>query len=144
MTAGLTGAAQADAVDYGFTVDYTNGVLDPHNDFMVTYPTGTQCNTPHPQGCHSFTVQATSFDWMIIDQTNNSRGRFQGTAAVTVDAVSTTNPFTVEGVDGDRLTPADEDSIIIKIYAPGANPATAAPIYHVSGSFAKGNSVRVR
>ena len=81
---------------------------------------------------------------MIIDQTNNSRGRFQGTATVTIDGVSTTNPFILEGIDGDRLTPAADDHLLIKIYASGANPATGNPIYHVSGTLARGNSVRVR
>jgi hypothetical protein len=141
---GLTSPTQADPVDYGFTVDYTNGTLDPRNDFMITYSTGSQCNTPHPQNCHTFTANATTFDWMIIDQTDNSRGRFQGTATVTIDGVSTTNPFIVEGIDGDRLNPATDDHIIIKIYTPGANPATANPIYQVSGTLARGNSVRVR
>ena len=36
----------------------------------------------------------------VIDQTNNSRARFQGLATVTVDGTTSTNPFTVEGVDG--------------------------------------------
>jgi hypothetical protein len=141
---GLTSPTQTDPVDYGFTVDSTNGTLDPRNDLMITYSTGSQCNTPHPQNCHTFTANATNFDWMIIDQTNNSRGRFQGTAAITIDGVSTTNPFTVEGIDGDRLTPATNDHIAIKIYACGANPTTANPIYQVSGTLARGNSVRVR
>ncbi len=141
---GLSSPSQTDPVDYGFTVDYTNGVLDPHNDLVLTYQTGSQCNSPHPNNCHSFTVSATGFNWMIIDQTNNSRGRFQGTASVTVDGVTTTNPFTVEGIDGDRLTPATDDHFTFKVYAPGADAATATPIYQVSGATAKGHSVKIR
>src|SRR5262249_34271396 len=56
---GLINSTQTDPVDYGFTVDYTNGSLDPHDDFILTYQTGTQCNSPHPQNCHSFIVSAT-------------------------------------------------------------------------------------
>ncbi|MGE5830208.1 MAG: beta strand repeat-containing protein [Micromonosporaceae bacterium] len=141
---GLTSVTQTEAADYGFTVDYAGGVLDPHNDFMFTYNTGIQCNSPYGQNCHSFVLSATSFDWMIIDQTNSSRGRFQGVATVTVDGVSTTNPFTVQGIDGDRLTPAANDQFTLKIYAPGANPTTASPLYQVTGTLASGNSVRVR
>jgi hypothetical protein len=141
---GLTSTTQDDAADYGFTVDYAGGVLDAHNDFMFTYNTGIQCNSPHGQNCHSFALSAVSFDWMIIDQTNNSRGRFQGFATVTIDGATTTNPFTVQGIDGDRLTPAASDQFTLKVYAPGSNPATASPLYQVSGTLASGNSVRVR
>lgn len=141
---GLSSSTQTDTVDYGFTVDYTNGTLDPHNDLMLVYKTGTQCNTPHPQGCHTFAISATSFAWMIIDQANNSRGRFQGTATITTDGVTTSNPFTVEGIDGDRLAPAANDQFTVKIYLSGADPVTATPIYQVSASLAKGNSIKVR
>jgi hypothetical protein len=141
---GLASAGQTDTADYGFTVDYNNGALDPKNDFMVAYNTGTQCNTPHPQNCHSLMLSATGFEWMIIDQVNNSRGRFQGSATINVDGVTTTNPFTVEGIDGDRLTPATDDHFLLKIYAVGADPGTSPPIYQASGYLTKGNSVRVR
>jgi hypothetical protein len=141
---GLTQSRQTDAADYGFTVDYRSGTLDPHNDFHFTYSTGTQCATPHPTNCHQLSLDATSFAWLGIDGTNNSHGRFQGTATVTVDGVTTTNTFTVDGVDGDRLTPASDDHITVKIYAPGADPTTAAPLYQASGSIGKGNAIRIR
>jgi hypothetical protein len=141
---GLSASGQTDAADYGFTVDYTGGTLDPRNDFMLTYSPGLHCNTPHPQGCHTFSVTATGFAWLVIDQTNNSRARYQGTATVTVDGASTTNPFTVEGIDGDRLTPSTNDRFTLKVFAPGADVSTATPIYQVTASLARGNSVRVR
>ena len=84
------------------------------------------------------------FEWLIIDSTNNSHGRFQGTATVTVDGVTTTNPFVVDATDGDRLTPTTDDHITITIYAPGADPATTSPLYKASGSITKGNAVRIR
>ncbi|WP_203915246.1 beta strand repeat-containing protein [Rhizocola hellebori] len=131
---GLTGQNQNDAAEFGFTVDYANGVLDPRNDFMLTYQAGG----------HSLSLSATGFAWLIIDQTNNSRGRFQGTATLIVDGVSTTNPFTVEGIDGDRLPGNVDDHVTVKVFAPGANPATAAALYQASGSITKGNAVRIR
>ena len=49
----------------------------------------------------------------------------------------------MEGIDGDVLTPATDDHILIKIYASGADPATATPDYQASGSIGKGNAVRI-
>jgi hypothetical protein len=141
---GLTAPGQSDAVDYGFTVGYRNGQLDPRNDLQLTYTTGSHCNGPHATNCHQFSLNATGFEWVLIDQPGNSRGRFQGTATVVVNGVTTINPFVVEAIDGDRLSPAGNDHLIIKVYAPGADPATAQPIYQASGSMAKGNSVRIK
>jgi hypothetical protein len=141
---GLLNSGQTDTVDLGFTVGYTSGVLDPHNDLMLTYSTGSLCNTPRASGCHSFIVSATTFSWMLIDQTNSSRSLFQGTASVTVDGVNTSNAFTVEGIDGDRRTPSTDDHVTVKVYAPGADINTAAPIYLVAGNLAKGSSVKIR
>ena len=62
-------------------------------------------HTSHPSNCHELNLNATTFVWLIVDQANNSRSRFHGTAAVTIDGVATSNVFTVEGIDGDRLTP---------------------------------------
>ena len=141
LTATLSGQA-----DYGFTVDWLgNGALDPHNDFHFEYDTGTQCQTPHPQNCHSVILDATSFAQLAIDQTNNSRARFQGTAAMVIDnSAATSNPFTIEGLDGDRLTPSVNDTFALKIFAVGANPNTATPIYHVNVTLDKGNAIKVR
>lgn len=141
---GLTDSNQTDAADFGFTVQYKNNVLDPHNDFVFTYDTGTQCNTPHASNCHDFTVNANSFDWLVVSGINNSNGEFQGTATVTVDGTNTINPFTLTGTDGDRLTPSTDDTITLKVYAPGADPNTAIPIYQVSGSMPSQNSVRIQ
>jgi hypothetical protein len=140
----LPGLNGTDKANYGFTVDYNNGVLDLHNDFQFSYNTGSQCNSPHPNNCHSFEVNATNFDWQIIDQTNNSRGRFQGTATVQADGVVTTNPFTVEAIDGNRLAPEDQDHFVLKIYEPGASPSVGAPMYQVSGYLPKSGAVTIR
>ncbi len=141
---GLVSGSQSDAADFGFTVQYKNGVIDSKNDFIFNYLTGTNCGKPNAQNCHSLTLNATSFAWLVLDQTNNSRGSFQGTATVTVDGVTTSNPFTVEGIDGDRLSPSTNDHLLVRVFAPGADPSTATPIYQASGYIAKGNSIKVQ
>jgi hypothetical protein len=139
---GLISSGQSDAADYGFTVEYRTGTLDPRNDFHFTYVTGTQCN-PNPQNCHRLSLDATSLAWLIIDQTNNSRGRFQGTANLIIDGVNTSSVFTIEALDGDRLTPATDDHLILRIYTTNANPDTDAPLYQASGAIPRGNAVRI-
>jgi hypothetical protein len=141
---GLTSSTQTDAADYGFTVQYKNGALDSHNDFIFTYATGTHCNSPQAQNCHSFVVNATSFAWLVVNGTNNSNAQFQGVATVTVDGVTTTNAFTVSVIDGDKLNPTGNDYLLLKVYAPGADPATASSIYQASGFMPKGNSVTIK
>ena len=130
---GLTSTSTAGA-DYGFSVQYKKGALDPHNGFSFTYSNGG----------HTFSLTATSFDWMTTGGTNNSQGWFQGTAQVTVDGVTTTNPFWVTGTDGSRLTPSTSNYLLLRIYAPGADPSTATPIYQASGTMTSKNSVRIQ
>lgn len=141
---GLVSAGQTDAANYGFTAQFKNGALDSHNDFQFSYSTGTSCGKKTASNCHSFSLNASSFAWLVFDQTKNSRGQFQGTANVTVDGVVTTNIFTLQGVDGDKLTPTLNDSIVLKVYAPGTSPANSAPIYQATGSMPKGNSVTIQ
>jgi hypothetical protein len=45
-------------------VESSGGVLDRRNDFMLVYEAGG----------HSFSLTATAFSWLVIDQTDNSRG----------------------------------------------------------------------
>jgi hypothetical protein len=141
---GLTSSTQTDVANYGFTVDYLNSSLDPNNDFTFSYQTGSKCKSPKAENCHSFSLTATHFDWLIIDQAGNSRGRAQGTATVTIDGITTTNPFTLEVVDGDRMSPAQEDHVLLKVYATDANPTTASSLYQASGYVGKDQSVRIR
>ncbi len=141
---GLIAAGQTDAADYGFTVDYKNGALDSHNDLLFTYATGTHCGKPNAQNCHTFVLNATGFSWLLIDGMNNSHARFQGVATVTVDGVTTTNPFTVEVTDGDRVSAVAPDTLLLKVYAPGADPLTATALYQASGSMPQGNNVRIQ
>jgi protocatechuate 3,4-dioxygenase beta subunit len=141
---GLTAAGQSDAADYGFTVAYRNGAIDARSDFHFSYATGTRCNTPNPTNCHQLTIDALTFDWLVVDEANTSRGRFQGTARLAVDGIVTTSPFSVEVIDGDRLTPTRPDQFRLRIYPVGSNPATASVLYQATGTMDKGNAVRIR
>ena len=138
---GLVANNQTDAADYGFIVQHKQGTIDPKSDFQFVYNTGTNCSKPTAQNCHTFNLSSTSFDWLVVDGTNSSRGRTQGVATVTVDGVTTTNPFTLEGIDGDLLSPATDDRLTLKVYSPGADPSTASPLWQASGTMPKGNSV---
>lgn len=141
---GLISTTQTDTADYGMTVQFKNGALDPKNDFHFSYSTGTNCGKSSAQNCHSFALDATAIAWLVINGINNSTGQFQGTATGVVDGITSTNPFTITGLDGDKLTPATNDTLILKVYAPGANPAVASPIYQASGSIGKGNGVVIK
>ncbi len=141
---GLTSANQTDAADYGFTVQYKNGNLDSKNAFHFDYATGANCNKPSATNCHSFALIATNFVWLVVNGTNNSQGEFEGTATVTVDGVTTSNPFIVTGIDGSLLTPSTNDSLVLKVYASGADPSSATPIYQASGSMTSHNSVVIK
>jgi hypothetical protein len=43
------------------------------------------------------------------------------------------------GLDGALLTPQANDNITIQIFAPGDNPNTASPIYHINDVITKGS-----
>jgi hypothetical protein len=141
---GLVSATQTNAADYGMTVQYKKGSLDPSNDFHFAYITGTSCGTAKASNCHSFSLDATSFSWLVVNGTNNSNGEFQGVATVTVDGTTATEPFTVSVTDGDNLTPSASDYLILKVYPPSANLSTDSPLYQASGSMAKGNSIVIK
>jgi hypothetical protein len=128
---------------------FARGGLDPYvrdrrrRRTTSIYTTGTRCHTPTPDNCHRFNVDATGFAWLVINQ-NNTRGRFQGTATVTVDGTTATNVFTVEAIDGDRLNPGSRRPLRPKGLRAGADPSTATPIYQASGSIGKGNAVMIK
>lgn len=141
---GLVRSNQGDTASFGFTADFRNGALNQNNDLQFSYNTGLLCFTPFASNCHRTSVNANAISWLLFDQDNDSRGRFAGTARVVVDGVTTNNPFSVEGIDGQRLTPQVKDSVIIKVYAPGANVNSAEPLYQASGSLQLSNGVRIR
>ncbi len=141
---GLIDSDQTDSADYGLSVQYKNGAIDPKSDFQFSYKTGTNCNKPTAQNCHSFELNAASIAWMVMSGTNSSQGQIQGNANMNVDGVLTSNPFTVQAIDGNRLSPTQDDYVTLRVFAPGANPATDIPIYQASGYMNSGKSVEIK
>lgn len=132
---GLTNDPQQnDRADFGFDVRLlANGQVDSTSDFSFNYETGKKCNSPNPENCHVTSFTASGFSWLTVNGTNNATGTFQGTGSLTIDGVTTQNPFRVVGVDA-QLLGTGSDDVNILVFAPGADPNTSAPIYHVHRS----------
>jgi hypothetical protein len=129
---GLTSSTQKDKVSAPFSVKYTNGVIDQSSSLQLSYSTGSNCNKPTASNCHSTNFTSTSIDWMVIGGTNNSVATIQGSGTLTIDGTTTTNPFRVIATDGSQLTPKTNDNYEIEIFAPGADPNTATPLYYLN------------
>lgn len=141
---GLVGPGQTDRATFGFTVRYDNGgVVSAKSDAMLDYATGTSCHKPTAVNCHQLTLNATAVSWLYVDGINGSEAVFQGQASVTVDGVTTTNPFRITAVDGTRLDPVADDHLTVAVYPPGANPNADAPLYRLSEPVTRGN-IRIR
>jgi hypothetical protein len=142
VLAGLIQANQTDAARFAFTAKYLNGVLSNSSTVHFDYSTGAHCSNPNkPTNCHSTTLDATSIAWMVVSGTNNAQATIQGTATLTIDGTTTTNPFRVIATDGSLLTPASVDQFELEIYAPGADPNSAQPIYFLNEPLGNGNVV---
>lgn len=129
---GLTDQGQTTKANFGLTVKYQNGSLQGNNnDFMMDYKVGNGCQNPN-SNCTGINVDSTSIDWLILTD-NATKGTFQGTADVTVNSTTTTsNPYRVEIRNSDSLTAPN--TIVVRVYAVGADPNTADPIYKASGT----------
>jgi virginiamycin B lyase len=144
---GLLNDTQNDKADLGFDVLLAaNGTVDPTSKLSLDYATGKACHSPHPTNCHTTNFMTNSmspngFNWLTIAGANGSIGTFQGQGTLTIDGTITTNPFRVVATDGNRTTPVSTDDVVLQIFAPGANPDTAAALYqlhiHVSGNWVK-------
>ncbi len=76
-----------------------------------------------------FHLHSTEMEWLVV--TNTNWARFQGTAQI--KGIEGHYPFRVDARDG-NLTGANlTDRFVIRIWAPGADPSTAEPIYKASG-----------
>ncbi len=108
---GIDGTSKA---NFGFVIKYKNG--------SSTVPSG---NLTFHYNVGDFKLSSSSFDWLVV--TNQNWAKFDGLA--TIDGKTGLYPFKVEARDagstGDRFT--------IKIWAPGADPENATPIYRASG-----------
>lgn len=131
---GLVNGEQTEAADMGFTVEYlADGTIKANSDFQFKYVTGSKCNKPtEAVNCHSFELNATSISWLATQGTNNSAGIFQGIASLVLDGQASSVPFRVTAVDGGKLTPAGNDTFQLQVFAPGADPNTAQPVYRVN------------
>ena len=141
---GLTFSDQTDTADYGVSIHYTNGTINSHSDFQLSYSTGTNCNKQNAENCHMFEVDASNILWMVFSGENDAYTTVRGQADIGIDGIVTSNPFVLETVDGDLLTPESDDFISLKIFAQNANPDTSSPIYKISGYMQKKNSIVVR
>jgi len=146
---GLVSDTQNDKANLGFDVFLnTNGTPNSLSKLSLDYATGQACNSPHPSNCHTtnFVVTTTTpnaINWLSISGANGSTGTFQGQGTLTIDGTTTTNPFKVVATDGDRTTPVSSDDVVLQIFAPGADPATAPALYQLHIQ-AAGNWVKVQ
>lgn len=142
---GLIAGSQEDKAKFGFNVRYDDaGNIHHNSDFQFRYETGTKCNKPaQATNCHNFDLNATSIAWLTTQGTNNSTGIFQGTANLVVDGVTTNVIFRLTGLDGELVDSTSQDNLTLKVYAEGANPNTATPLYQVSQDVLRGN-IKIR
>jgi hypothetical protein len=134
---GLNQSGQTDKSVFAFTVKYDNsGAIAGSSGLKFSYSTGT-CKGQNQTNCHNFSMNSSGVDWLVIDGTNQSEGIFQGSATVTVDGVTTTNPYKVVATDSTKLG-SGNDHLQLLVYAVGANPSTASPIYKISDDVSKG------
>jgi hypothetical protein len=137
---GLIASDQTDKGKFDFLAVYKNGVINPNkSSFNFSYKTGTHCAGAHPSNCHDTALVSTSIGWLVADGTNNSHVTAQGAATLTIDGVTTTNPYRLEGLDGSLVGPLTLDHFVLKVFAPGSNPAVAAPLYSVAQDLIKGD-----
>jgi probable HAF family extracellular repeat protein len=138
---GLIQSGQTDQASFATSVKYdSSGNITSNSKLKFTYSTGTSCNKPSQAvNCHSLTLDSNSIQWLLVSGDDNSQGTIQGVATVTIDGVTTTNTFRLIGLDGALLTPQANDNITIQIFAPGDNPNTASPIYHINDVITKGS-----
>jgi hypothetical protein len=93
----------------------------------------------NPTGIVTLTYKALGFamsaaDWLVV--TEGSRARIAGRG--TVAGQSGSHPFRLDVVDGNLTAPKRTDRWILRVWAPGADPDTAPPMYQASGEV-KGN-----
>ena len=117
----LDGTSKA---NFGFVVRYENGASTvPSGSFEFHYKVG------------QFDLSSAGYDWLVV--TNSQWAHFNG--SVTLNGGSAVYPISVSVRDSNKTgTP---DRLVLKVYAPGADPLTASPIYQASGDVSGGNVV---
>lgn len=112
---GLDGTSKA---NFGFNIKYQKATSTvPGGALQFHYNTG------------KLHLKSSAFDWLVV--TNTNWARFQGLA--TIDgAGGGLYPFRVDARDG---TP---DRLVLRVWAPGSDPAAAEPVYKASGDVSGG------
>jgi hypothetical protein len=135
---GLATGGKNDKANLDFDVSYTpSGTVAAGSYATLDYAIGNACKN-HPENCLTTTFVANttspnSIDWLVIANSNTT-GTFQGKGTLVINdhGTSTTslNPFRVTTNVGSPRT------AVLNIYAVGADPATATPLYqlHVSAN----------
>lgn len=138
---GLNSIGQTDMVKFGFNVRYDKtGAIKDASDVEFSYQTGTKCNKPDKAvNCHTFDLNAQSISWLVTQGQHNSTGIIQGTAKLEVDGIKTNVIFRLTGVDGELLDATSPDHLNLKVYAQGADPNAAIPIYQINADILRGN-----
>lgn len=124
----------------GITITTDNAKADVNVQNKNQGPAGGVTFTYANNG-HSLKLTSKSISQFFEFGSNNSSAGFTGTATLTVDGVTTTNPFSVVVVDGSQLNPKGNDQFGIYIWAVGANPSTSTPIYYLNKPLPNGNVV---
>ena len=117
---------------FGFNVKYPNALATaPAGTSTFSY--GQACNSPH-NNC--FTMATDSFAWLIVPPSND-RASFQGLASLALNGQDrgAGYPVRVSVEDNGDLA----DHYLLQIYAAGADPETATPLYQASGDLAGGS-----
>jgi hypothetical protein len=112
---GLDGAAKA---NFGFNVKHLKATsIVPGGAFQFCYT------------AEKLHLRSASFDWLVVTSTNWAR--FEGLA--TIDgAAGALYPFRIDARDG------APDRLVLRVWAPGADPSTAEPVYKASGDVSGG------
>lgn len=136
---GLIASSQTDQAIFGLNVQYaSSGTIANNSNFKFSYTTGSGCNSQSAVNCHSTVIQSLSVSWLSMGGANNATATFSGSASVTVDGVTTANPFTAQATDA-SLAGLGSDHLVLYVYPVGSNPSTATPIYRLSDNLAQGN-----
>ncbi len=93
----------------------------------ATIPTGS-ATMVYSQGNFKFT--ASTIDWLVVS--SPSQASIGGHA--TIGGRNGSHPFRLAIVDGDRLIPKSADSWVLRVWSPGADIRTAAPLFQASGT----------
>ncbi len=130
---------------FAFSVRYGNdGTVTRQSDFQFAYKTGENCHKPAiTKDCHSVELNASRISWLTTGGSNQSYGVFHGEGVLRLDNQTQNISFTVHGVDGERLSPVDNDEFSLTIYPPDAM-LSSEPLYFIAPSDLKRGDIKIR